>query len=333
MPEPSLHLLTVNRHTGYLYNLSKIGHQWSFLGDWKTENRPQPSNFHRIEWKEARRAFATFDAVIGHDIRLDLAKFLPYCLWRRKPYLQVLHGRRSRGGFSRNRGRGYLKQLYSRSILGPSVALGWVKIIFISAYAGSDWGLDGTVIDPGIDLGELTPYAGTDPSLLVVGNMLHREHFAFRELEQIRRQVPVKIVGKNTEIATREAQNWEELRSYYSQCRAYLNLTREPEDGHNLALLEAMGSGMPVIALDHCSTPIRNGENGFLVAGVPEAVERAKQLLADPELARRMGQCARETVARRFSPGVFQARWNDLLRRSIRSSPELPAYSQQSQSK
>ena len=315
---PNLNILTVNWHTAYLYNLSQTGHRWTVLNKWQEFNRPLPTNFQLTNWATARRNFSEFDLVIGHSIWIDVGRFLPYCIRYRKPYIQVIHGRRCRGGFSRSRLRQFAKLVYASLVMKSLVRLGLMRVVFISPYAASDWGLDGTAIDQGINLSELGPYEGTEPSLLTVGNTLHREHFAFEELMQIREQVPVKIVGVNPNIPDcRPSKDWEELRSFYCQNRAYLNLTREPEDGHNLAELEAMGSGMPVISLKHRSTPIRDGENGFLVETVPEAVERAKQLLTDRELARSMGRCARETVERQFSLQVFRKRWNELMARSI----------------
>jgi len=150
---------------------------------------------------------------------------------------------------------------------------------------------------------------------------LHREHFAFDELMQIQKQVPVSVIGVNPHVpGSRPSKSWNELKWLYCRHRAYLNLTREPEAGHNLALLEAMASGMPVISLKHPFTPIRDGENGFLVERVPQAVERAKQLMADDELARRLGRCARDTVGRQYSLNVFRERWGELLAESIRSA-------------
>jgi hypothetical protein len=67
MKEPrNLDILTVNPHTGYLYNLSKIGHHWRFLNPWVEHNRPSPPNFESIDWATARQDFPKFDAVIGH---------------------------------------------------------------------------------------------------------------------------------------------------------------------------------------------------------------------------------------------------------------------------
>lgn len=318
---PSLNLLTCNWHTGYLYNLSKIGHQWLVLGEWQEWNRPLPANYTLGTWDTARRDFARFDAVIGHDVRHDLGRLLPYCLRYHKPYLQVIHGRRARSGFSRSRIRRFAKQLYSSAVLRPLVVLGLMRVVFISPYARSDWGFEGTTIDQGIPVDEMEAYQGTERSLLVVGNTLHREHFAFDELMQIQKHVPVTVVGVNPHVpGSLPSKNWEELRSLYSRHRAYLNLTREPEAGHNLALLEAMASGMPVISLKHPFTPIRDGENGFLVDNVSQAVERAKQLLGNDELARSLGRSAQDTVERDFSVRAFRDRWGELLAESIGSA-------------
>ncbi|HZT68977.1 MAG TPA: glycosyltransferase family 4 protein [Terriglobia bacterium] len=321
-----LKILTINWHTAYLYNLSKTGHRWSVLKEWEDCNRPFPANFERIDWPTARRKFPTFDIVIGHSIWLDIGRFLPYCLRYHKPYIQVIHGRRARGGFSRSRLRRFAKQLYSNLALQTMVKLGLIHIVFISSYARSDWGLDGTTITQGIPLDEMGPYEGTEASLLTVGNFLHREHFAFDDLMRIGTQVPVKIVGRNPQIpGCRPSKDWSELRAFYRSCRAYLNLTREPEDGHNLAMLEAMASGMPVISLRHPSTPIQDGENGFLVENSEQAVERARLLLADLEFARKLGKCARETVARNFSSSAFRTNWNNLLFSSIGRASVPPA--------
>lgn len=318
---PGLNLLTFNWHTGYLYNLSKIGHQWLVLGEWQEWNRPLPANYKLGTWDTARRDFARFDAIIGHDVRHDLARFLPYCLRYHKPYIQVIHGRRARGGFSRSRVRGLAKQVYSNAVLRPLVALGLMRVVFISPYARCDWAFDGTTIDQGIPLDEMEAYQGTERSLLVVGNTLHREHFAFDELMQIQKQVPVTVIGVNPHVpGSRPSKNWDELKSFYCRHRAYLNLTREPEAGHNLALLEAMASGMPVISLQHPFTPVRDGENGFLVDNASQAVERARQLLGDNELARRLGRCAQETVRREFSLNAFRQRWGELLADSTGSA-------------
>jgi glycosyltransferase involved in cell wall biosynthesis len=70
-------------------------------------------------------------------------------------------------------------------------------------------------------------------------------------------------------------------------------------------LLESMAAGAAVVATDVGGTAeaLTDGENGLLVPPAkPDAMAAAiSRLLDDPELARRLGQAARGTIARRFS--------------------------------
>jgi glycosyltransferase involved in cell wall biosynthesis len=70
-------------------------------------------------------------------------------------------------------------------------------------------------------------------------------------------------------------------------------------------LLESMAAGVPVVATRVGGTPeaIEHGVNGLLVpAADPGALANAIcHLLAEPEMARRLGRAARESINERFS--------------------------------
>jgi glycosyltransferase involved in cell wall biosynthesis len=72
-----------------------------------------------------------------------------------------------------------------------------------------------------------------------------------------------------------------------------------------LAVLEAMASGTPVIASRLGGLPevVRDGETGYLVppGDVQRLRERLAEVLADPRLARRLGDNARQAVLERFT--------------------------------
>lgn len=72
------------------------------------------------------------------------------------------------------------------------------------------------------------------------------------------------------------------------------------------AVLEAMAAGRPVVAARVGALPetVVDGETGWLVEAEPEAVAAAiERLLADPELAGRMGAAGRRRVEALFTPG------------------------------
>jgi trehalose synthase len=58
---------------------------------------------------------------------------------------------------------------------------------------------------------------------------------------------------------------------------------------------------------------IQNGVNGFLVASVGEAAERTVQLIKDKKLRLRLGQKAKETVAKRFLLPRYMEQYLDLF--------------------
>jgi glycosyltransferase involved in cell wall biosynthesis len=87
-------------------------------------------------------------------------------------------------------------------------------------------------------------------------------------------------------------------------------------EGLPLALLKAMGAGLPVVAtrVSGSREAIVDGVNGYLVApGDPEALGRAiGKLCGRPESRRRLGDAARRTVAARYSLEAMLHRLEDL---------------------
>ena len=96
------------------------------------------------------------------------------------------------------------------------------------------------------------------------------------------------------------------------------------EEGFGMVLIEAMACGVPVVAT-RCGGPegiVTDGEDGFLVPldDAKAMADRLRQLLTDGELNRRMGQCARQTIERRYDERVagevFVEMWDRLVRKS-----------------
>lgn len=76
------------------------------------------------------------------------------------------------------------------------------------------------------------------------------------------------------------------------------------------AILEAMAMELPVLVFPEgcgCAELITHGENGFLVSSEAEALEIIERLRADPDLRRRVGAAARQTIVdlqRRQEPDI-----------------------------
>ncbi len=97
-----------------------------------------------------------------------------------------------------------------------------------------------------------------------------------------------------------------ELTDYYNMADVLaMPSVRLPIDGLNVAVVEAMSCGLPVVAsrVGGNTLVVADGDNGLLVdegdaAGLAAAINR---LIADPALAQRMGRRARERVLQEFS--------------------------------
>lgn len=79
-------------------------------------------------------------------------------------------------------------------------------------------------------------------------------------------------------------------------------LQRSLREGFGLTVTEAMWKARPVIAtpVGGIKVQIRHAENGFLVDTAEACAEHIVRLVRDPELARRVGEAARESVRQRF---------------------------------
>ena len=98
-------------------------------------------------------------------------------------------------------------------------------------------------------------------------------------------------------LSSRQSGNWEEL--------------------FGIVLIEAMASGLPVIATN-CVGPkeiVDNNQDGFLINqnSKSELVERIRGLIARPEKRKVMGKVGREKVLMEFDVAIISKKWESVL--------------------
>lgn len=147
---------------------------------------------------------------------------------------------------------------------------------------------------------------GHDLLLAAVPGVLER-HPSARFLLFGKGPLRERIESRVAEMGLQEAVYLPGFRSDLDRIRAGLDLVVHPAtaEGLGVAVLEASGSGLPVVAGAHGGLPeiIEDGETGFLVDPTdPDALARAiSALLDDPGLRARMGKAGRARVASLFS--------------------------------
>jgi len=326
-----LNILTFNWHEPYIYLLAKTGHFFEVVlrlkggrKEWLVEQRPVPENIILISEDHAlRKCYCHFyDIIICQNIDdLLLVKDIEI------PKILIFHNKLSTeitlGGNTISK-EDYLKQV--KLLIEQSEP---IKLLFISQTKKMDWGLEGYVITPGIDPNEFENYQGHWPKVLRVGNFLKERDImmGFSLQEEILKGIPSTILGLNPTLPNaRFSKSFEDLKKNYSRHRLYLNTTVEDyEDGYNLATLEAMATGMPIVSIANRTSPIIDGVNGYISDNIEYLRERIRMLLMDKGLAKRIGKEARNTVVEKFGIKEFLEKWNEVIENSVNNGKRLRA--------
>jgi glycosyltransferase involved in cell wall biosynthesis len=190
-------------------------------------------------------------------------------------------------------------------------------VVAVSKPKLKSWGVEGKVIEPPVDPDEYGDYTGELPEGIRVANFVSKRSsiLAWNVHREIVRNIPLLLVGNNPDISGVEpARDWDHLRHLLRTHRFYLH-TSDPnlEDGYNLALLEAMGTGLPVVATCSPTSPVVDGHSGFISDDVGYLRWGIQQLLNDPQLAFQMGERGRQLVLERFSVSRFLESWHEAI--------------------
>ena len=98
-------------------------------------------------------------------------------------------------------------------------------------------------------------------------------------------------------------------------------LTTEPPESFGIVLIEAMATGLPVIATEYpgVRAVVEPGDNGVLVPrGDVDAIAAALRTMAERRRrARRMGAAGREKAEREWAWPALVARMDDAYRAAI----------------
>ena len=316
-------ILTFNFHEPYLCLMAKTGLHF-FVGQyenpplarpWQTHYRPIPKNVTLLDERTWQRDLMAgkFDIAIAHNETNAVNIARAPC-----PKLLVCHNRKTFLNTTVTIDRGEAVKRYNELI---DKLQQHFTFVFISGSKQDDYGVPGKVIPPGIDVEEYGGYTGAAEEILRVGNMMRERNLMFDVdfQEQVCKGLANRVVGDNPTIpGARAAASFEDLLDKFRRLRCLLHVTREGwEDGYNLAMLEALACGMPVVALANRTSPLTDGKDGFVSYDVGVLHKRVRELLADLDMARTLGARGRETVAAKFPINAFTDKWRRAIETAI----------------
>jgi glycosyltransferase involved in cell wall biosynthesis len=182
--------------------------------------------------------------------------------------------------------------------------------VAVSMLKGNSWGFTDDIVPFCADPADYLPYSGQNACGLRICNFLqNRKGILLWDFqEKAFEGLPIRIVGHNPGMpGVSAAQNWHHLKELLQSHRFYIH-TADPrlEDGCNMATVEAMAAGMPILGNKHPGSPVEHGVSGFLSDDADELRGFARVLLEDRDLAIRMGRQARKTAIECFSPAAFK---------------------------
>jgi len=298
-------ILTFNTHERYQTQIAKTGHDFysfNFEGgkDWYEGHAPMPENQYQLP-KDSLYPGVVFDFIlvnskfgqfqtaqkINQRLQLPivcLEHTLPLPNW---PTEQLASFQKMRGDVN----------------------------VFITEYSKRAWGIPGEVVYHSIDT-DLFCTATENPLdqvLTVAHNFVNRDYaLNYNGWERITKDLPRVVVGETPGLS-KQSESVEDLIKTYQSSSIYINpSTLSPVP---TSMLEAMACGCAIVTTETCEIPniIENGVNGFISNDEKVLRNCLETLLAEPSLARKMGEAARNTVLEKFSEERYITEWNSIF--------------------
>ncbi len=307
-----LRILTWHVHGNYLWYLSRVPHEL-FLPvragrpegyGGRGESFPWPSNVHEVAAEEVRRL--PFDCVLTQSHRNwvhDREEILSPAQ-RALPAIHLEHDPPRQSPTDTR-----------HPVDDPSVLL--VHVTHFNELMWDSGRTPTRVVEHGVDVPDGVRYTGELERGVVVVNGLRRRgrRLGADVFERARRQVPLDLVGMLSEEAGGLGEiPPPQVPAFVSRYRLFFHPIRYTSLG--LAACEAMMVGVPVVALatTEMATVVQNGVSGWTDTSVDRLVDWMRQLLADPDQARLLGEGARRTAKERFSIRRFARDWDAAFR-------------------
>jgi hypothetical protein len=314
-------LLVFDCHEAWVYQLRWLGQPLDVIvglkgrepQGWDHAMRPEPPNSRMVRLEEVRDAGEVYDCILAHNLS-DLLEVKSLV----GPRLLVLHEMLDCLVLEQNSARAPADL---RRALAQYLPLTKAHVVAVSEAKGRSWGI-GEWVPFAAGPADYPPHSGELARGLRIANQIQRKRrtllWDFHQAAFA--DVPLTLVGRNDDLpGIRPARDWDHLKDILRRHRFFVH-TADPnlEDGYNMATLEAMAAGLPVLGNRNPTSPVVHGHNGFLSNDPAELRSLAQWLLRDPELAARMGREARKTIVENFSPEKFAIG----LRRAIETAQQ-----------
>lgn len=303
-------LLVFNCHEAWVYQLGLLGCELDIIvglkgqykNTWDQQMRPVPPNSRLLRLSDALRSNTDYYCIIAHNI----ADLLDVKL-RPEPRLMVIHSTLEGRALEE---KSDVEPEQMKEMLHKYLELVGGHAVAVSMLKGNSWGFTDDIVPFCADSSDYLPHSGQKACGLRICNFVQsRKKILLWDFhEKAFEGLAVRIVGHNPDLpGVSGARNWDHLKELLQSHRFYIH-TADPqlEDGYNMATVEAMAAGMPVLGNTHPGSPVEHGVSGFLSDDAHQLRKYAGILLDNRDLAAKMGQQAQKTAIKRFSTARFK---------------------------
>lgn len=186
--------------------------------------------------------------------------------------------------------------------------------VFISDYNKERWLSEGTVIEHGIDSDVFCPKGKKQNyALSMCNDWINRDiPCGFSLWKQVIEGLPFKVLG-DTPGLSKGTESLEECIEELQNAKIFLNTSQFSPIP--MSVLEGMACGCAIVSSATGMLPeiIENGENGFITNDPIQMKNYLNKLLSDDDLAKKMGQKARDTILDRFKMSKFVFDWEKIF--------------------
>jgi glycosyltransferase involved in cell wall biosynthesis len=198
-----------------------------------------------------------------------------------------------------------------------------VVIVHVSNFNKLMWNNQVSKVVKVIEHGVNMPHADYDGNLekgiVVVNNLFQRGRRLGADIfTEVSKKIPLDLIGMGTkEYGGLGEVMYSDLPEFISHYRFFFNPIRYTSMG--LAVIEAMMTGMPVVALATTEyiTVIKNHQNGFINTDIDYLVHKMELLLSNKSWAANMGANGKQYAEERFNIYRFTEEWQDLFEAAI----------------
>lgn len=183
------------------------------------------------------------------------------------------------------------------------------------------------VIEHGVMTDKKVSYTGEiKKGIVVINGIVKRgRRLGLDVFKKVRKEIPLDIVGMGSEeVGGLGEINNRKLPAFISQYRFFFNPIRYTSLG--LSVCEAMMTGIPIagLATTEMSTTIKNNYSGFIDTNINTLIKKMDLLLSDWELAKKLGEGAKETANERFNIQRFTDEWLQTFQSVINNGILVP---------